>query len=83
MPDGLMTVVEVAAILKLNQQTVRNSIDSAFLRALRIDRRVRNKRSDFDRVVGQGYSTEPKDLSRPVEGAAKETLNAIVTQPGD
>ena len=31
MPDEFMTVAEVAAILKLNQQTVRNRIDSGFL----------------------------------------------------
>ena len=28
MPDEFMTVAEVAAILKLNQQTVRNWIDA-------------------------------------------------------
>jgi excisionase family DNA binding protein len=65
MPDRFMTVFEVAAILKLNQQTVRDSIDSGFLPAVRIDRRVRIKRSDFDRLVGQGYSTEPGDPNRP------------------
>jgi hypothetical protein len=27
-PDELMTVAEVVAILKLNRQTVRNSIDA-------------------------------------------------------
>jgi excisionase family DNA binding protein len=46
-----MAVAKVAAILKLNQQTVRNWIDSGFLPAVRIGRRVRIKRCDFDRVV--------------------------------
>ena len=46
--DEFMTVAEVAAILKLNQQTVRNWIDSGFLPRLRVGRRVRIKRSDFD-----------------------------------
>lgn len=35
-PEELLTVAEVAAILKLNQQTVRNWIDSGFLPAIRI-----------------------------------------------
>jgi excisionase family DNA binding protein len=55
-PDEFMTVAEVAAILKLNQQTVRNWIDAGTLPAVRIGRRVRIKRSDFDRVVESSYS---------------------------
>ena len=51
-----MTVAEVAAVLKLNQQTIRNWIDAGTLPARRIGRRVRIKRSDFDRVVEAGYS---------------------------
>ena len=43
-----MTVAEVAAILKLNQQTIRNWIDAGKLPALRIGRRVRIRRADFD-----------------------------------
>lgn len=54
-PDEFMTVAEVAAILKLNQQTVRNWIDAGTLPALRIGRRVRIKRSDFDAFVDAGY----------------------------
>jgi excisionase family DNA binding protein len=46
-----MTVAEIAAILKLNQQTVRNWIDSGKLPALHIGRRVRIRRADFDALV--------------------------------
>ena len=56
MPDEFMTVAEVAATLKLNQQTVRNWIDAGILPAVRIGRRVRIKRSDFDAVVEASYS---------------------------
>ena len=42
--DELLTVAEVAAILKLNQQTVRNWIDQGSLPALRVGRRVRIRR---------------------------------------
>jgi excisionase family DNA binding protein len=55
-PDDFMTVAEVAAVLKLNQQTVRNWIDQGKLPALRVGRRVRIKRSDFERLVDEGYS---------------------------
>jgi excisionase family DNA binding protein len=51
-----LTVAEVAETLKLNQQTVRNWIDQGFLPALRVGRRVRIKRSDFERLLEQGYS---------------------------
>jgi excisionase family DNA binding protein len=51
-----MTVAEVADVLKLNQQTVRNWIDQGSLPALRVGRRVRIKRSDFQRILDQSYS---------------------------
>jgi excisionase family DNA binding protein len=46
-----MTVAEIASVLKLNQQTIRNWIDAGKLSALHIGRRVRVKRSDFDRLL--------------------------------
>jgi len=54
-----MTVAEIAAILKLNQQTVRNWIDAGKLPALHIGRRVRVRRSDFDELIrrSEGSST--------------------------
>ena len=54
--EEFLTVAEVAEMLKLNQQTVRNWIDQGSLPALRVGRRVRIKRSDFDRILDQGYS---------------------------
>ena len=54
--DSFLTVAEVAGMLKLNQQTVRNWIDQGSLPALRVGRRVRIKRSDFDRVLAESYT---------------------------
>ena len=51
--EEFLTVHEVAAILKVNQQTVRNWIDHGELPAIRIGRRVRITRSDFERVLEQ------------------------------
>jgi excisionase family DNA binding protein len=53
--ETYLTVAEVAETLKLNQQTVRNWIDQGSLPALRVGRRVRIKRSDFERVLADGY----------------------------
>src|SRR5437016_5621415 len=54
--DSFLTVAEVAEMLKLNQQTVRNWIDQGSLPALRVGRRVRIKRSDLERLLDQGYT---------------------------
>src|SRR6202050_4347162 len=54
--ESYLTVAEVAETLKLNQQTVRNWIDQGSLPALRVGRRVRILRSDFDRLIEEGYS---------------------------
>jgi excisionase family DNA binding protein len=53
--DPFLTVAEVAEILRLNQQTIRNWIDAGSLPAVRIGRRVRIKRSDLDRLLADGY----------------------------
>ena len=61
-------MAEVAETLKLNQQTVRNWIDQGSLPAIRVGRRVRIRRSDFDRLLEQGYTSggEPaEDPSAP------------------
>lgn len=65
-PDTFLTVAEVAGILKLNQQTVRNWIDQGSLPALRVGRRVRIRRSDFERILAEGYTgrSDPSSSSR-------------------
>jgi excisionase family DNA binding protein len=55
--DELLTVAEVAELLKLNQQTVRNWIDQGSLPAVRVGRRVRIWRSDLERVIEDGSTT--------------------------
>ena len=62
--DEFLTVAEIAQILKLNQQTVRNWIENGTLPALRVGRRVRVRRSDFDAFV-EGGRTAPAPASGP------------------
>src|SRR5690349_17829786 len=53
--DELLTVDEVAKILRVNPQTVRNWIDRGELPEVRIGkRRVRVRRSDLEEFVGGG-----------------------------
>ncbi len=64
--ETYLTVAEVAETLKLNQQTVRNWIDQGSLPALRVGRRVRIKRSDFERILEESYSA---GMAAPSRGA--------------
>jgi excisionase family DNA binding protein len=57
--DSFLTVAEVAEMLKLNQQTVRNWIDQGSLPALRVGRRVRIRRSDLERLLEEGRTARP------------------------
>src|ERR1700742_4761871 len=63
--ETYLTVAEVAETLKLNQQTVRNWIDQGSLPALRVGRRVRIKRSDFERILAESYSAGSVPAGRP------------------
>lgn len=62
--ETYLTVAEVAETLKLNQQTVRNWIDHGSLPALRVGRRVRIKRSDFERILAESYSGDTASTRR-------------------
>jgi excisionase family DNA binding protein len=55
--ETFLTVAEVAEMLKLNPQTVRNWIDQGRMPALRVGRRVRIRRSDLERVLEESSTT--------------------------
>lgn len=61
--EEFLTVAEVAELLKLNQQTVRNWIDQGSLPALKVGRRVRIRRSDLERVLEDGAMRSGKPNS--------------------
>jgi excisionase family DNA binding protein len=64
-----LTVAEVAQTLKLNQQTVRNWIDQGSLPALRIGRRVRIRRVDFERLIEAGATQPASTGAQPAPSA--------------
>lgn len=69
--ETFLTVAEVAEWLKVNQQTVRNWIDQGRLPAVRVGRRVRIKRSDFDRILG----SEPRQGPPTAGGRASASAS--------
>jgi excisionase family DNA binding protein len=69
--DDFLTVADVAELLKLNQQTVRNWIDQGSLPALRVGRRVRIRRSDLNRLLEEGSTQAPRPAP-PDESASAE-----------
>jgi excisionase family DNA binding protein len=70
--DTFLTVAEVAGLLKLNQQTVRNWIDQGSLPALRVGRRVRIRRSDLELMLERGSTTAASSASPPGAGPSAE-----------
>jgi excisionase family DNA binding protein len=70
--EEFLTVAEVAEMLKLNQQTVRNWIDQGSLPALRVGRRVRIRRSDLERVLEQGATAPPPPSVEEEDGPSAE-----------
>jgi excisionase family DNA binding protein len=85
--ESFLTVAEVASILKLNQQTVRNWIDQGSLPALRVGRRVRIKRSDFERVLAQSYTAGSGSPAQDAGPSAEdfwggEPVGVVVPAPG-
>lgn len=76
--DDFLTVAEIARILKLNQQTIRNWIDQGTLPALHVGRRVRVKRSDFDALLEQG-----RTVPAPPPGRASDSREAQAFWEGE
>ena len=62
--DAVYTVQELAELLKLNPQAVRNWIDQGSLPALRIGRRVRIKREVVEDILENGLRLAEKEDGR-------------------
>jgi excisionase family DNA binding protein len=86
MDEGFMTVFEVAELLRVNPQTVRNWIDKGSLPAARVGRRVRIRRSDLDRILHTGTpDVEPDRASNQSDADIEpvaETTDASAARDG-
>jgi len=83
--ETYLTVAEVAELLKLNQQTVRNWIDRGELPAVRVgSRRVRIRQSDLDEALAtsSGQPSE-EELRQQVGAAIAEVQSALAADPPD
>ena len=69
--DAFLTVAEVAELLKLNQQTVRNWIDQGSLPALRVGRRVRIRRADLEQMLERGSTAAVQASSSTASPSAE------------
>jgi excisionase family DNA binding protein len=79
MDDAYLTVFEVAELLRLNQQTVRNMIDRGELSAVRVGpRRVRIRQSDLDAFIAHSSSQmgPTEDQARAWFREALDAVNA-------
>lgn len=77
--DEFLTVGEVADLLKLNAQTIRNMIDRGELTAVRVgSRRVRIQRADLEAFLSEGRRLTRRSASRVAfDDAMAETTKAL------
>ena len=79
MPDEFLTVDDVAQLLKLNPQTVRNMIDRGELPAIPVGaRRVRIERSDLDAFLAEGRRLTQRTDNRVVFDDAMGAANRAI-----
>jgi excisionase family DNA binding protein len=77
-PDELVTVKEVAELLKLNQQTIRNMIDRGEMGHVRVgQRRVRVRQSQLVAFLSAGESSAQRAEANPWH-AVSEASSAVV-----
>jgi excisionase family DNA binding protein len=85
--DEFLTVAEVAGLLKLNQQTIRNMIDHGELGHVRVgQRRVRIRQSQLNAFLAAGESSpQPTEADpwRAVSETAKALTAAVREQDRD
>jgi excisionase family DNA binding protein len=74
--DELLTVDEVATLLKINPQTVRNRIEGGELPAVRLGRRVRVQRSVLQQLIGWHHGDLiPPEVTQPLDSATEHPLD--------
>ena len=81
--ESYLTVAEVAELLKLNQQTIRNWIDRGELPAIRVgSRRVRIRQSDLDEALtASSERPSEEELRQQLVAAIAEVQSALAADP--
>jgi excisionase family DNA binding protein len=74
--DEFLTVAEVAQLLRLNPQTVRNWIDQGSLPAIRVGaRRIRIRRGDLDAFLMQASGPDATNGAQPTPEAQAQSVS--------
>lgn len=81
--DEFLTVAEIAELLKLNKQTVRNWIDAGKLPAIHAGRRVRIVRSDLERFLEEGRIQPPQENQSVAEAFWNGEVPDPQLEPGE
>ncbi len=81
--EEFLTVAEVAELLKINQQTVRNWIDRGELAAVRAGRRVRIRRSALDEVLTAVNTPKPVTDPAPEGPSGEDFWGGIAVGSAD
>jgi excisionase family DNA binding protein len=80
--NEFLTVDDVAELLRMNPQTIRNWIDRNELPAVRVgSRRVRVRREDLDAFIAAGSTRRSEDASdeQPEQPASWEAFGTALT----
>ena len=80
--DQLLTVAEIAATLRMNQQTIRNWIEAGTLPAIRIGRRVRIRRADFNALVSAHPAGPGGSATTEATFPARDFWGGVEPPPG-
>jgi excisionase family DNA binding protein len=63
--ERLLTVAEVARLLQLNHQTIRNWITAGTLPSVKIGRAVRIRLTDYEDLISRGSHPKPARIPDP------------------
>jgi excisionase family DNA binding protein len=81
--DPLLTVEDVARVLRMNDQTIRNYIDAGTLPAVRVGgRRMRIRQSALEDFIAAGESVAAPHQSRPLVDLANAVAESTAALSG-
>jgi excisionase family DNA binding protein len=81
--EEFLTVAEVATLLKVNEQTVRNWIDRGELPAVRAGRRVRIRRSALEQVLTEVSGARPAPEPVPAGPSGDDFWGGVAVGTAD
>ena len=82
--DPLLTVEDVARVLRMNEQTIRNYIDAGALPAVRVGgRRVRIRQSALEDFIAAGEAATPRERTSPLGDLTNAVAESTAALKGE